>query len=70
MHGLEAKYAGKIDFVYLDIDDPDTNPFKSQLGYRYQPHMYLLDGEGNVLMQWVGFAIEGELDAALQSVAG
>lgn len=70
MHGLEAKYAGKIDFVYLDIDDPNTTPFKSQLGYRYQPHMFLLDGEGNVLMQWVGFATEGELDAVLQSVAG
>ena len=70
MHGLEAKYAGKIDFVYLDIDDPNTTPFKSQLGYRYQPHMYLLDGAGNVLMEWVGYTTEGELDAVLHSVAG
>ncbi len=70
MHGLEAKYAGKIDFVYLDIDDPNTTPFKSQLGYRYQPHMYLLDGAGNVLMEWVGYTTEGELDVVLQSVAG
>ena len=70
MHGLEAKYAGEIDFVYLDIDDPNTTHFKSELGYRYQPHMFLLDGAGNVLMQWVGFTTEGELDAVLQSVAG
>ena len=70
MHGLEAKYASQIDFVYLDIDDPNTIPFKSQLGYQYQPHLYLLDGAGNVLKQWVGFTGEGELEAALQSVLG
>ncbi|MFQ5942579.1 MAG: hypothetical protein ACE5JF_03390 [Anaerolineales bacterium] len=70
VHGLEAKFAGQIDFVYLDIDDPNTTPFRSQLGYQYQPHLFLLDGAGNVLMQWVGTTGEGELDSALSSVAG
>ena len=70
VHGLEAKYAGQVDFVYLDIDDPNTTPFKSQLGYLYQPHLYLMDGDGNVLMQWVGFTAEADLDSALQSVTG
>jgi hypothetical protein len=70
VHGLEAKYTSKVDFVYLDIDDSNTTPFKSQLGYQYQPHLFLLDGAGNVLMQWIGFTSEGELEAALQSVSG
>ena len=70
MHGLEAKYAGQVEFVYMDIDDANTTPFKSQLGYRYQPHLFLLDGEGNVLKQWIGFTEESELEAALQSVSG
>ena len=70
VHGLEAKYASQVDFVYLDIDDPNTAPFKSQLGYRYQPHLFLLDGGGNVLMQWVGFTGEADLESALQSVSG
>ncbi len=70
MHGLEAKYAGQIDFVYLDIDDSNTASFKSRLGYRYQPHLFLLGGAGNVLQQWVGFTAEGELEAALESVSG
>ncbi len=69
MHGLEAKYTGQVDFVYLDIDDPNTTPFKSQLGYRYQPHLFLLDGAGNVLMQWVGSVSEVDLESALQSVS-
>ncbi len=69
MHGLEAKYTGQVDFVYLDIDDPNTTPFKSQLGYRYQPHLFLLDGAGNVLMQWVGSVSEADLESALLSVS-
>jgi hypothetical protein len=70
VHGLEAEYADQVDFVYLDIDDTKTTPFKSELGYRYQPHLFLLDGAGNVLMQWIGFTGEGELKAALESVSG
>ncbi|MCK5052965.1 MAG: hypothetical protein KAR65_01725 [Anaerolineales bacterium] len=68
MHGLEAMYAGQINFAYLDIDDPDTEPFKRELGYRYQPHIYLLDGTGKIKSQWVGLVGETELDAALQAV--
>ena len=67
MHGLEAKYAGQIDFAYLDIDDPNTETFKRQLGYRYQPHIFLLDGSGKIIDQWVGAVGEVELDTALQA---
>jgi hypothetical protein len=68
VHGLEAEWGGQVNFVYLDIDDPATEPFKRQLGYRVQPHMFLLDGEGRVLEQWLGY-VEGEtLEAALQDV--
>ena len=54
VHGLEAKYAGKIRFVYLDIDDPANQPVKRDFGFVYQPEFYLLDGQGNVLQKWVG----------------
>lgn len=65
VHGLEQKYAGQINFVYLDIDDPETTPFKRELGYRVQPHLFLLDGDGNVLREWLGFVQGAELDQAL-----
>jgi hypothetical protein len=68
VHGLEAEYGDRVNFVYLDIDDPDTLPFKQQLGYIYQPHLFLLDGEGNVLEQWVGFTTGGQLEAGLMRV--
>ena len=63
VHGLEAKYFSRIQFSYLDADDPNTRSFQQQLGFFYQPEVYLLDGNGNVLMKWVGFTSEDEFEA-------
>jgi thioredoxin-like negative regulator of GroEL len=70
VHGLEVEYYDRVDFVYLDIDDPRTDPFKQQLGYRYQPHIFLMDGDGNVVQQWVGPVSESDLAAALDQLSG
>ena len=66
MHGLESTWGDRIRFVYLDIDDPRNDPFKSQLGYRVQPHLFLLDDQGVVLRQWLGFVEASELEAAFR----
>jgi hypothetical protein len=63
VHGLEAEYFGMIKFAYLDADDPATMPFQRALGFRYQPELYLLDGEGNQLIKWIGYVSEAELEA-------
>lgn len=67
LRNLEHKYTGKIQFIYLDIDDPRTNPFKQSLGFQYQPHLFLIDGEGKVIKQWVGYVTEDELGAVLSA---
>jgi hypothetical protein len=64
VHGLEAKYFGKITFSYLDADDPQTQEFQRALGFRYQPEIYLLDADGNVLQKWIGFTSEQQLEEA------
>ena len=63
VHGLEAKYFGKIKFTYLDADDANTFDFQRALGFRYQPEVYLLDADGNVLQKWVGYTSEEEFEA-------
>ena len=63
VHGLEAKYFGRITFTYLDADEPDTKSFQQKLGFFYQPEVYLLDGDGKVLQKWVGFTSEDEFEA-------
>ncbi len=62
VHGLEAKYFGKVKFSYLDADDPQTLDFQRALGFRYQPELYLLDANGNVLQKWVGFVTQEQLE--------
>jgi thioredoxin-like negative regulator of GroEL len=62
VHGLEAKYFGKIKFAYLDADDPRTQDFQQTLGFYYQPEIYLLDANGNVLQKWVGYTSEEEFE--------
>ena len=66
VHGLEAKYHTRMEFTYLDIDDPATAPFKAALGYRYQPEYYLLDAQGTPLQKWVGYVQEIDFVTAFE----
>ena len=68
VHGLEQQWGDRINFVYLDIDDPDTTPFKRQFGYRYQPHTFLLDGQGQIVTQWVGPVTEEQFVSAFEAL--
>jgi thioredoxin-like negative regulator of GroEL len=61
VHGLEAEYVGRVKFSYLDADDPQTDAFQRDLGFYYQPELYLLDADGNVLEKFVGFTSEEQL---------
>ncbi len=54
VHGLEAQYSGKIDFVFLDIDDSVNADLMQEFGFRYQPMFILIDGDGNPLKTWFG----------------
>ncbi len=62
VHGLEAKYFGQIKFSYLDADDPRTDDFQRALGFYYQPELYLLDANGEVLKKWVGYVTQEQLE--------
>ena len=63
VHGLEAKYFGKIKFTYLDASDSRTQGFQRALGFHYQPEFYLLDANGKLLKKWVGFVSEQEFES-------
>ena len=64
VHGLEAKYSGKINFFYLDADDPATGDFQKQFGFQFQPYFVLLDGEGKEVKRWVGFVRQGDFETS------
>lgn len=66
VHALESQYAERMNFIYLDIDDPANALFKEELGYRSQPHFFLLDRDGNDLREWQGYVSVQELQSAIE----
>lgn len=68
MHGLELEYYDRINFVYLDIDDPANDNFERILDFRYQPQVFILGGDGQVLYQWIGAPSSEEMVAAFETV--
>jgi hypothetical protein len=68
VHGLEGKYGGCVDFVYLDIDNPATQAAKNRLGYLAQPHFFLLDKSGKVVWRKVGVITAAEIEDQFQFV--
>lgn len=68
MNFLEKKYSSKVRFVFLDIDDPRTAKFKQGLGYQYQPHIFLIDGSGKIIKQWIGGVDQEELENTLNTI--
>ena len=52
-HGLENKYGDVMNFVYLDIDDPNTQSLRETFSYssRWRPYIILMDSSGQVYGQ-------------------
>lgn len=70
VHGLEDMYGQRVNFIYLDRDDPSTLSIQQALGYTYQPHFFLLAPDGSVLGQWRGYVDGQELQQALLAALG
>ena len=67
--GLEQEYAGQVEIIRLDIDDPATAEAKAVYKFRYQPTYVLLDASGEVVNSWLGRR-QGYFDAAFAAVLG
>lgn len=52
MRGLEKEYAGRIEFIRLNILNPETEPLQEQYGFSATPEFYLLDPQGEVVGFW------------------
>jgi len=68
VHGLESEYAGRIGFAYIDVDDSAGNWLQQELGYRVQPHLFLLDSDGDVVEQWIGFTSKEKLIISFDAI--
>ena len=66
INGLESRYSGQVNFVYLDLEDPANSLLKILAEPRVPPIIFLLDGQGNILNYWRGLVEPLELEQALQ----
>lgn len=69
VHGLQQEYRGKVDFLYLDVQDPGTLPAMQRLGFVATPHFFLLAIDGSVLGAWQGVQDEAVLATALREAS-
>lgn len=54
VHGLESEYGQQLDFVYYDIDAPESAEAMRKYNFRVQPHFLLLDANGEIVQEWFG----------------
>ena len=68
VHGLAQKYAGRIQFLYLDVRDPKNIEAKIRFGYDMTPRFVLISSDARVLRQHTGLLAPAELEGWLKAV--
>lgn len=66
MRGLEQEYAGRIEFVRVNVLNNDNAEVMKQFGFSASPELYLVDGAGKVLKFWNEAVDADQLRAALE----
>jgi hypothetical protein len=70
VHGLEKRYAGKIDFVYLDVEDERTAAARDRYEFVGTPQFVFVDAAGRPVGKALfGLIAEPVLAAALDRLA-
>jgi thioredoxin-related protein len=70
VHGLEKRYAGRIDFVYLNAEDEKTAAVRDKYEFVGTPQFVLLDAQGKQVGKHLfGLLDEAVLTAALDALA-
>jgi hypothetical protein len=67
VHGLEADYWGRLDFIYIDRENPDNREVVERYGITYQPYFILIAPDGTEIQRWFGWFDEAEFRAALDA---
>ena len=66
---LDQRYDGKIKFIYLDADLPESQPFLGQFNVRGVPTLALLNQSGHVVSNISGWPGDDEIRLLLDGLA-
>ena len=70
MDGLGVKYAGRVNIVWQDVDDPATQEMALKHQVRAIPTFILLDSSDQVVGYWLGLQPPYALEQAFASLLG
>jgi thioredoxin-like negative regulator of GroEL len=65
VHGLEQEYAGRIDFLYLNVADARNDSAKRALGFTSTPHFFFRRADGSTVKAMQGVVPEDSVRRAL-----
>jgi hypothetical protein len=69
VHGLEAEYWGKVDFLYLDREAAANEDVVKTFGIVYQPVFIFLAPDGTEVQRVFGGMSEADLRQALDDLS-
>lgn len=69
VHGLEKEYAGRVDFIYLNVADPTNSDAKQRYGFVSTPHFFFLRADGSPVRTMRGVVPKDSVSGALRVIA-
>jgi thioredoxin-like negative regulator of GroEL len=66
---LDLRYDGRIKFIYLDADLPESQPFMGQFNVRGVPTLALINRGGHVVSNMPGWPGDEAMTLALDGLA-
>ena len=68
MSRLTEHFAGRIEFIVLDLDNPAHNDTRRQLGIVRQAQYMLVNAAGEIVGRWWGILDEAALSDELEDL--
>ncbi len=69
VHGLEQEHGDRVDFQYIDREDPANAEIVEKYDIRTQPIFILIDENGVETERWFGVVSPEDFEAAFDTVA-
>lgn len=68
MSGLQETFAGRVEFIVLNIDDNTLDDIRRQLGITAQAQYIVVNSADEIVARWFGIIDQSQLTAELENL--
>ncbi len=65
---LENKYQGKVEFIVVDVDDPQGQELARTFSVNSIPAFFFIDKDKNIAQQAIGTQAQETMDNMMKSI--